>query len=780
MKLSARFRLALACAAVCAGAGLPLAAATVPLKAAPPPLTKTQAAQRFVANFQPLPALNATLSPDGKLIAFAFRDGRTTRIGVMEIGHPERFKGLFTVGTDADATGRFSDVREETPLQIKWMHWVTPTRLVIDANVSLMVYSNGWRGGSGVVIGVDADGGNVKTLLTPRDTVAFDHNFSVGGFERLPNGEGGTYESPVPRSPPLRYLGNPRVIDFDPRTPGAVLVRAGDSQRYFIYSLNAHTGRLKILEDEVGVPGWTPLADREGRIRAAINLQAVSDAPLRYQIDKRRGLLRWTALDDVVGTPRDAPGFWVSPGNFFAERSIPVGFADGGAVLYFASNIGRETYGIYGLDLKSGQRTDLAIEDSHFDLIVPSPGGFDSRNPLVYDRYNRELAGVRYTAVHGSTRWLDPVLQEVQATFEASLPGQSIEVQEWDETRNRFLAVAQSPGDPGGVFVFERSTKTLWEFNRRAPWLDAETPHRVIEFAFARPDGAMITGQALVPRFARLREVPVVFVCLGLPWNRTTSEFSPQMRTIADMGFVVVHVNPRGALGFGRKTRDAIASGKWDELQTEDFVGTLDELAQNFHIHTGRAAVLGYGLGGHLALRAVQLHPERFRAAVAINPVVDIGGWIEESKWLSSAARSWRANNPEFDFGIDRRPVLGAAGSDTAAQLVKDFFGGAKALRNPPLLRQPETVTRPVFVLSYPGPDGAPRTFAHLEAKRFANSVRDRGGRAEYAELPTEFQLRLPVATAAVYRQIEDFLNLNVYDYDVKLGPLQEQAPSEP
>ena len=48
------------------------------------------------------------------------------------------------------------------------------------------------------------------------------------------------------------------------------------------------------------------------------------------------------------------------------------------------------------------------------------------------------------------------------------------------------------------------------------------------------------------------------------------------------------------------------------------------------------AAALGNGFGGYLALRAVQLDPEVFRCAVAINTPADLAAW---SAATTSAAR---------------------------------------------------------------------------------------------------------------------------------------------
>lgn len=718
-----------------------------PLERPPPPRSAAESQTRFLNFFRPLLTMNAALSPDGKRLAYAGRSGNTTVVQILEIDHPERLTANCVLGTDEDSTPGMTDDRERTPFRIRWMEWISPTRLVIDTNSVATVYQGTWSNSSGAIVAVDADGKNPKVLMTGRDARDFSAEASEDATQRLSNN---LLNEPRADSP--RFFRNPRIIDFDPSGPNRVLVRAGGNSRYMLYSLDAETGKQRDVYLEIGISGWSNLPDRSGRIGATIDLTTSASSPMRYLLEKRQGLLRWTALDDIGGKKNDPAIFSVSSDNFFGERAVPVGFDQRRTTVYFATNLGRDTYGLHAMNLQTGERKPVLSEDPNYDMVSPTIAGFPSLDNLVYDRYTRELAGIRYAAIRETTRWIRPEFAEVQATIEASLPGMSIEIQGWDQAENRFLATAQGPGDPGGIYVFDRSSAKLWEFARRSAELDATRAPQVIDFAFTRPDGLRLSGVGLIPRYARLRDVPVVFVCPSQPWDRGDLQFDPLMRVLTEMGFVAIQVNARGTSGFGRKLRESVRGQDWSQLQAEDLVATLDELARTFHIHTSRAAVIGRGLGGHLALRTAQLHPDRFRAAVALNPIVDIGNWLEEQRWTQK---------------------------DATAQLLRGFFGDRDQLRLAPLMKDLASQKRPVFVLSFPGARGAPRTFTHLTAKAYASRLREQGGNVEFLELEPEFQRGLPEATAAVYRQIEDFLNTSVYDYGVQLGPLEERAGAE-
>jgi hypothetical protein len=82
-------------------------------------------------------------------------------------------------------------------------------------------------------------------------------------------------------------------------------------------------------------------------------------------------------------------------------------------------------------------------------------------------------------------------------------------------------------------------------------------------------------------------------------------------------------------------------------------------------------------------------------------------------------------------------------------------------------------VTKPVLMLNYPGPNGESRRTAFVKARGFAGAVKSHGAEVTFDALPTDYMRGLPAARAAVFDQIEQFLNTHLYDFKVKLQELQ-------
>ena len=85
-------------------------------------------------------------------------------------------------------------------------------------------------------------------------------------------------------------------------------------------------------------------------------------------------------------------------------------------------------------------------------------------------------------------------------------------------------------------------------------------------------------------------------------------------------------------------------------------------------------------------------------------------------------------------------------------------------------LRQPELLTKPVFLMF--NPLGEQQIM--LENVALRSKLRHLDRPPTYLELGSDYELGLPSARAQVFHQIEDFLNLNLYDGNVRLGPLKE------
>lgn len=746
---------------------------------------------RFKDLFRPFRSDHAALSPDGKYLAYSVRNGEKLSVIVIEIDHPEKYLAQVQVVDDETATPmmRMTQV-EKTPARINWLGWTTPTRVVVETNLVVPVTGPGeqWFTWRGAVLGFDADGGNAKVLLNPKNLDEFGENRGAGQpsvAERVANNAAPTgrpddqqrgrisnasqsvdeystqkagavdRELTAPSLPqPDERLAVPvldgaprlrtvRILDYDHARPGAVLLVATSAPQpngtatLALYSLDGKTGKLKALSDEPVARNQDLLLDRQARIRIAVPNTRLAQFPHRYDYLGAKGTDRPKPLDEVAGVT----GFSVSPENYFGVRAIPLGFDNDPNVLYYGANSGRDTYGIYSVNLATKQRGRLTLENPAFDLVGASAAGFPDRSALVFDRFQRQLVGVRYEGALGTTAWTRPELQEMQAGFEQSFPGLSVKITDWDQAGRRFIVTTEGPADPGAIFIYDQEKKRLLEFVRRAPWIDAARTNPTRPFAYTTKDGTRLSGLITAPRQPRLKPIPMVVVCPDLPWQRVRSEFQAEVQALADMGFVVVQLNGRGAWGLGLKQRQSLSAG-YDQVQVADVVAAVAHLQTVFQVNARRVALLGRGHGGFIALRALQEHPETFRCAVALDAPVNLADWLAEQRWGSGEVQT---------------------------ALTFSSLGDGARLAAAPLTRNPAALTKPVLMLNYPGPRAGQRRQTFSAAAQFADKVRDQGGVVEFGELRTDYMNGLPVARAAVFDRIEEFLNLHIYDFSVKV-----------
>jgi pimeloyl-ACP methyl ester carboxylesterase len=367
------------------------------------------------------------------------------------------------------------------------------------------------------------------------------------------------------------------------------------------------------------------------------------------------------------------------------------------------------------------------------------------------------------------TRWQKPEFDAVQKDLERSFPYCNVEILEWDRTASRFLALIHSVSNPGSYVLYEPAKKKAYDLTQRASWVEIGKRASVMPFTIVAEDGHKISGILTYPAAGRFPSVPVVVRCPTTPWLRAPREFQAESMALAQMGFAVLQLDSRGAWGSGIKRRESIKDG-YERALVADIVTAVDKLATRFPINPQRVALIGESYGGFVALRAIQLAPDRFRCAASIDAPLDLAAWMENVRWTRHS---------------------------TALELTRCYFGDTRSLKEVPLLRHPEKITKPVCLLTFPGDDGAQRTSIYLENRKFASALKRQGTPVEIneldkhfigdidstltasepkstvVELDREFAQRLPQAEAAVYRTLEYFLNAYIYDYQVKLGPLK-------
>jgi acetyl esterase/lipase len=456
-------------------------------------------------------------------------------------------------------------------------------------------------------------------------------------------------------------------------------------------------------------------------------------------------------LNARLGQPKGHE-FEISPGNFFDERSYPLAFDYDPDVLYFASNVGRDTFGIYSLNLTTKERKTVAAPEGFAFDLAPLEPDYDHSN-LVFDDRARRLVGVRFQGLRPSTLWLDPELAGIQQDIAASYPRHNVEILNWSDDRQTFLVRLASAEDPGAYLIYRRADHSVDIALVRAPWLKDTPIHASAPIAFQTPAGTKLTGWVTLPNTPKLTPPPLLVYCQGGLWDGDNPEFSREAQILADLGIAVMRVNYRGSAGRGRAHLNAIQDGI-DSVPLEDVLASIEWLSARYKIDQSRLIIMGEGFGGYLALRALQLHHDVFRCAISVNAPTNLNAWASW-KPLVSANAMYRAGDAEAYAPIDFNSLVRGA-------LVKN----AKKAPNPPIGKADNKAL--LVIESTGSQDTTP-----LSSLLAAVGIGAKGAEVEHLGLDGPFVGGSLATRTKVFSRIEEFLNFNLYDFAATVGNLK-------
>lgn len=716
---------------------LPALLVSLAALALPAPAAESITEQRVEALFRPMLGDSRDMSTDGRYFAYTERVGSELKIIVVDLD-TMKVKTRITADEDRD----IARSNTKRPAHLRFLGWANGHRLIFAPE-----YISTSTGGIAPIMAVNADGSNPQQLSgnstfaavtdakkpTLRDTV------SIVGFDASPHHDQLLVD--------LREFGT--------------LTR---------FRLDAETGAVKALRTE-SIPENSYLVfDRAGQVRINVANEGFGRSSFEYRPSNSS---QWTKMP-VPPEVKDPAGFATSPATHFVERAIPLGFDSDPNVLLYASSVGRDTFGIYGLDLTTGRRTSLALElpDRDFALpAVPVPSGFymsGMPRGLIFDRFRATLVGGRTEGSRRQMVWLDPQLAEVQRTLEARFPQFIVQIAQWNEARTRFIIDLFGGNDPGRTMLFSRPERRLAEIVPRAPWLKAADQHATEYFEFTTPSGVPLTGYLTLPRRPKVEAPPViVWFAPGLP-SQAHSDYDAQAQLLADMGFVVCRLNQRGTLGYGMKFRDGLRDDL-DRAATDDALAALDWIGRSNRIDRKRVVTFGDGFAAHLALRATQLQPETFRCAIVFNPLIDLISLIEPPVVIDAPPVSSQAS-PRI---VDGAPLR------TEEGFMKTVPPSASNLALAQFLKRGRDQLLPLQVTSHADEFNAPVFIANrapVSTDRGAQTsdIKRHLGRRDLPCVVFEYDADLAYngsARTRLYRAMDEFLNLNLYAYGVKVGP---------
>jgi dipeptidyl aminopeptidase/acylaminoacyl peptidase len=145
---------------------------------------------------------------------------------------------------------------------------------------------------------------------------------------------------------------------------------------------------------------------------------------------------------------------------------------------------------------------------------------------------------------------------------------------------------------------------------------------RLERIVFEAPDGQPMEAWLQHPASRPSDEaLPVILHVHGGPHWPIGLRFNLEFRRLAEQGYRVLYMNPRGALGYGNAYAQANV-GDWGGIDARDLLAALDAVAGRPDVDASKLAVTGESYGGFMTNWLIAT-TDRFAAAVTQNCISD-------------------------------------------------------------------------------------------------------------------------------------------------------------
>ncbi|MDQ8201420.1 CocE/NonD family hydrolase [Pelagicoccus sp. SDUM812003] len=381
-----------------------------------------------------------------------------------------------------------------------------------------------------------------------------------------------------------------RLIDAIPGSPEFIVAKLPPSGK---------TGNCAILRLSIENPKQSEaLFECEGT-----GIEALTDRGHRLRLVKplrEKQTPEWLAHDSDTGQ-------W-SPIRL-SPWSTVYGFdADPSRVLV-AQGFETQAAGIYYFDIEKDKLLSALIADEAkpmHKIVRP-----------VFSRKGGQLVGVHINDATLSSKWLDPILQNLQRNIDTACPNSNNRILDWDEARSRVVVERIYPDRPHQIFAFDfKNAKMDHLFDLGGDVSPKQTAPQE-SFEFENRDGVKLQGFLTLPRKSK-KNIPLVIVVRNQPFSSLDHlQWHSDDQYYASLGYATMRLNFSGSSESKGDLEIDWTSPEGPLKPIHDIVDSIDWLAQNKGIDPRKIGIIGYGEGGWIATYATAAYPGRFACAAS-------------------------------------------------------------------------------------------------------------------------------------------------------------------
>ncbi len=268
---------------------------------------------------------------------------------------------------------------------------------------------------------------------------------------------------------------------------------------------------------------------------------------------------------------------------------------------------------------------DFGSDDIAGDQHPPRGGGI---KPLVWSPDGRHVYGV--ACRHGAAM-LARVDAQSGVVEELTPPDHDLVCGSATPDATRFALTLGGLARPGDLYLYDSARKELRRLWAPNEALFAERRLGEIEpFWCDAFDGKKLHGWIVKPPdFDASKRYPLILQIHGGPHVAYGFGFFHEFRVLAEAGYVVLYMNPRGSTTYGQEFGNIIQY-RYPGDDYRDLMSAVDHVIARGYIDEKRMGVTG-GSGGGLLTNWVIAHTHRFAAAITQRCVSE---WM--TMWYSS------------------------------------------------------------------------------------------------------------------------------------------------
>jgi dipeptidyl aminopeptidase/acylaminoacyl peptidase len=545
---------------------LGLSAAVVTRGASPP----------SVEDFASPPAVeDVSISPDGRHLALIST-------------HDGRVQALVVDRQDGRLQNPHSVLAEPDHFRMMWCRWATNTRLLCGL---LGIADNGFVHGVTRLVGVDADGKNLRVLVQGNEEAQGQFQDRVISWH------------PGPADTVLIEADEGRGMERLPSN-AVVLGNVGTHALPAVFELNVVTGRL-VIRQRARQPIRHWISDGRGQVRLGYGL---SGTTISYYA-RLDGDSEWRRLTKFEIFSRE---------NHFK----PVAISDKDPNKAYALGPSDARTALWLIDLADKEDPKLVFAHPSVDV---------SNATLAQDG---RLLAVRYENTNPMQYFEDDDVRILMGKVAKLEPGVFTTLV--GSTLDEKIYILRSISDIDAASFQVLDTDPPQITTLEAPYPDRDktmlAPMRPISYP-AR-DGTQIPGYLSMPHGGPSAHLALIVMPHGGPISRDSWGYFFLRQFLVSRGYAVLQMNFRGSSGYGENWFFA-AHQDWGGLTYDDVVDGARWAVREGIADPERVCLVGWSFGGYIALVGAQRNPEVFHCAVDIAGVSDLGLLEDERSELS-------------------------------------------------------------------------------------------------------------------------------------------------